>query len=58
MSNSCALLFDRQFCPPPVQVVIAIPVRNEAARMGSLLDALAIAASRCHLPVTVQGRNW
>lgn len=52
MNSSCALLFDRQSRPPPGQVVIAIPVRDEAARIGSLLGALARAASRCPLPVT------
>lgn len=52
MNNSCAQLSDLQFRPPPGQVVIAIPVRNEAARIVSLLESLAHAAARCHLPVT------
>ena len=43
---------DRTIRPPLDQVVIAIPVRDEAARIGRLLEALADAASRCPLPVT------
>lgn len=40
-------------CPVPTQIVVAIPVRNEARRLPRLLRALAAAALRSTLPVTV-----
>ena len=52
MNGSCVAPISQSLQPPPDQIVIAIPVRNEAARIGRLLGALAVAASRCHLPVT------
>lgn len=39
--------------PRLTQIVVAIPVRNEARRLGRLLGALANAAGRSALPVTV-----
>lgn len=38
--------------PLPAQVVVAIPVRDEAARLRRLLSALATAAQRSPCPVT------
>lgn len=40
-------------CPVLTQIVIAIPVRNEAERLPQLLRALAAAALQSALPVTV-----
>ena len=51
MDGSCIYPRHHPVRPPVGRVVIAIPARDEALRIASLLRALTLAASRCHLPV-------